>query len=223
MASIISRLFRIGKGHVMNAAEDIADANAITELDQLMRECDDNLKKSKQNLTDLSAKRQMQDDKIATLQGDVEKYTDGAKRAKAADDMTLAMECAERVMKLQADITAAEILKTQYGEAEETIRQSIKDLTAKKAHFQAEIDSIKATEQMQAAQSALASSSANVNSSFSDAEDSLKRIKARQQEKAARLKASQTLDAQESGKDLDAKLKGLGGGSSSAQSFLDTL
>lgn len=221
--SIFKRLVTIVKGHVSEAGEAIADANAITELDQLMRDCDKSLEESKKSLTAMAGKRNLQDKKIEELKEAIEKYTDGARKAKAAENMDLARQAAEKVLALKSDLTAAETVKTQYEAAEVKIRDNIKALTAKKERMKAEIDTVKATEQMQKSQELLASSHANVNNSFSDASKSLERLKERQAEKAARLEAADELDDVLSGTSLDKELASLEGGKSDADDFLSKL
>lgn len=221
--SIFKRLMTVVKGHVNEAGEAIADANALTELDQLLRECDNSLEDAKKSLTGMAAKRNMQDKKISDIKADIEKYTDGARKAKAADNMELARQAAERVMGLQNDLKAAETLRDQYAVAETNIRNNIKALTVKKERMRAEVDTVKATEQMQKSQEMLASSHANVNNSFSDASKSLDRLKARQAEKAARLEAANELDDVLSGTSLDAELNALDGGKSDTDDFLSKL
>jgi len=221
--SIFKRLVTVVKGHANEVGESIADANALTELDQLLRECDDSLEKAKASLTGMAAKRNMQDKKVSDLLADIEKYTEGARKAKTAENMDLARQAVEKVIALQADMKAAEELRTQYGAAENNIRSNIKTLQAKKGRMRAEVDTVKATEQMQKSQEMLASSHANVNNSFSDASKSLDRLKARQAEKAARLKAANELDDELTGTSLDKELAAISGGSSAADDLLNSL
>lgn len=221
--SIFKRLITVVKGHVSGAGEAIADANALTELDQLLRECDNSLEAAKTSLTGMAAKRTLQDKKINVIKADIEKYTDGARRAKALENMSLARQAAEKVMSLQGDLKAAEDLRDQYNKAEQNIRDNIKALTVKKERMRAEVDTVKATEQMQKSQELLASSHANVNNSFSDASKSLERLKQRQAEKSARLEAAEDLDDILSGTSLDSELSALGGGKTDTDDFLSKL
>jgi len=221
--SIFKRLVTVVRGHVSEAGEAIADANAITELDQLLRDCDKSLDDSKKSLTAMAGKRTLQEKTIAGLEADIAKYTDGARKAKAAENMDLARQAAERVMALQNDLGAATNLRDQYQASEQKIRDNIKALTIKKDRLKAEVDTVKATEQMQKSQAMLASSHANVNNSFSDASASLDRLKKRQAERAAQFEASAQLDDELTGSSLDKELGKLDGGSSDADDFLANL
>lgn len=221
--SIFKRLVTVVRGHASEVGEAIADANALTELDQLMRDCDKSLEDSKKSLTEMAGKRNLQDKKINSIQADIEKYTEGARKAQQQENMDLARQAAERVMSLKKDLTAAEALREQYAAGETSIRSNIKALEAKKERMRAEIDTVKATEQMQKSQAMLASSHANVNSSFSDAEKSLERLKKRQEEKAARMEAASALDDELSGNSLDKELASLDGGGADVDDFLSSL
>ena len=85
-----------------------------------------------------------------------------------------------------------------------------------------EIESVKATDSLQKAQSAIASSQSGVNSKLGNAMDSLERIRRRQEETSARIEAGEELAAIESGGSLDRQLleAGIGGQSSSTESIL---
>ena len=82
--------------------------------------------------------------------------------------------------------------------------------------------SVKATDSLQRAQKAIASSHAGVNSRLGSAMGSLERIRDRQAHMAARLEAGDELAALESGADLDRQLleAGIGGKTSSADDIL---
>ena len=69
-----------------------------------------------------------------------------------------------------------------------------------------QVDSVKATENVQRAQAALAARSVGTNSALRSAAESLERIKTRQAETAARIDASQEVDKIGVDTDLQAKL-----------------
>jgi phage shock protein A len=88
-----------------------------------------------------------------------------------------------------------------------------------------EVEAVKATDSLQRAQKAIASSHAGVNSRLGSAVDSLGRIKDRQAQLASRLEAGDEMAAIESGADLDRQLleAGIGGRVSKADDILAEL
>jgi phage shock protein A len=88
-----------------------------------------------------------------------------------------------------------------------------------------EVESVKATDSLQRAQKAIASSHAGVNSRLGSAVGSLERIRDRQAQLGARLEAGDEMAALETGADLDRQLleAGIGGRSSSADDILAEL
>ena len=106
----------------------------------------------------------------------------------------------------------------------------LKDLVKKTERqlkeYQRQLSMVKTTESVQKASAAITDNFASSNSKIISAKDSLERIKERQQNTFDRLAAAEQLEAENSDKGLDEKMKaaGIGGGDDkSANAVLDRL
>lgn len=206
----LKKLWTALKGGTNETMEAIADSQSIRILDQEMREAKEELIACDQNLTKIMAKRKLTESKVKSLEQDITTYTNHALAASEKGDETLAVECAEKVAELEGVIeTEKEILKG-FLQSEQTLKSNISKAKTNVRRMEQQIDQIKATESVQKAQVAVSSRHVGANSKVKTALSSLDRIKAKQAERAAELEAADELAADESGSDLDAKLKSAG-------------
>ena len=77
----LGRLWSAFKGHTNKALEDAADTQAITILDQQLREAKQEIQQCGQSLHSIAAKRKMAQNKIAAQQADIEKVLSKCCRA----------------------------------------------------------------------------------------------------------------------------------------------
>lgn len=223
--SILKKLLTAARGAATEAGEEIVDANALRILDQEIRDATTELGKSKIALSEIMAKRKVADNAAQKLRDDMAKYETYASTALDSDDEALAIECAEKVAFLEEELEPQDQLITQFTISEENLKRAVKQADHNLSRMRQQVAAVKATEQVQKAQAATASRFSGSNASLSAATDSLARIKARQEETAAKLQASQELSDLSSTTDLDAKLKaaGIGGSAGGAGSVLDRI
>lgn len=221
--SVWNKLWTAVRGGANEAAEAVVDTQALRILDQEIRDADAALGKAYDERAKLAAKRKMKEDAVAALQADIDKYTAAARQLLAKGDEALARQTAERIGQLRQNLTAEEAVLAEYRTAETGMAASIKQTEAKIEGLKREVDAVKATEALQAAQSAVASRHAGVGSKLGSAADSLARIKEKQAQRSARMDAAEEIDAARSGSDLDAKLSAAGIGGAGASSADDIL
>lgn len=216
------KLFTAIKGTVIGGVEAVNDANGITILEQEQREAKQAIRSADESLVGIVAKRKLAQKKVDALQESITQYEGNAIAANEKGNTELALECAQKVAELIAE---QEIEKGQFEEfqkAEKTHRATIASAKANINQLDKQIDLVKATEQVQKAQAATHSASVGASSKTSTALDSLARIKANQDEQAAKFEAQQELHDDASSSDLDKKLKdaGIAGGGLSAEDQL---
>lgn len=219
----LGRLWQALKGHTNKALEDAADSQALTILDQQIREAKQEIQNCGQSLHSIAAKRKMSENKVASLQADIDKYTASAVEH-AETNHELALECADRVGELE-DLKASEqgILES-YVKNEETLKKNLVTAKNNLRMLEQQVDQVKATQAVQKAQVAASTHFDGGNSKVKTALDSLERIKQKQAEKEAALEAASELAELETGSDLDAKLrKASSGGASSSEDKLAKL
>jgi phage shock protein A len=198
------------RGAVNEGTEAIADSQSLRILDQELRDAKAELKSCDENLTRIMAKRKVTENKANALRSDIETYTRHAITASEKGDESLALECAERVAELEAQLGTEQQLLDGFLGSEQTLKSNIAKAKANVRRMEQQIDQVKATESVQKAQVAVSTRHMGANSRVKTALDSLDRIKNKQQQRAAELEAAEELAAAENGSDLDARLKAAG-------------
>lgn len=220
--SVWKKLVSAVKGGVNEAAEAVADNQALRILDQEIREAKEELRKSDYALTQIIAKRKLAEQKIDGLSKSITEYESHARSAAEKGDQELALECAKKVVELRGVSDAEQQYLDQFRTSEKSLRQNISQAKANLRRMEQQIDMVKATESVQKAQVAVSSRHMGANSKMKTAAESLTRIQDRQKQRSAELEAANELAADESGSDLEARLAsaGIKGGNASADDEL---
>lgn len=214
------------RGATNEGVEAVVDSQALRILDQELRDAKKELIACDQNLTTLMAKRKLADKKVSAITSDIKKYTSGAISASEAGDEALAVECAERVAELENDLATEQSILDSFKASENTLKANIKKAKANVQRMEQQIDQVKAQESVHKAQAAVSSRHAGANSKVNTALSSLERIKSKQAQRSAELEAAEELASEESGSELDARLKAAGvlpGGTSNGKDKLAEL
>ncbi|MEO0729575.1 MAG: PspA/IM30 family protein [Pseudomonadota bacterium] len=220
--SVWMKLVTAVRGGANEAAEAVADNQALRILDQEIRDAETALRKARADLAGLMADGKRMEKRMRDLQDKADRDMASARSAMNAGRQDLAQQLAQRIAtnrsEQERDGADLERLKTQQASMMNTVQQTEQRITTMKR----EVESVKATESLQRAQSAIASSQSGVNSKLGNAMDSLDRIKRRQEKTAAQIEAGEELAALESGSDLDRQLAeaGIGGQVSSTDSIM---
>lgn len=210
------KLFTALRGGVNEAAEAVADTQAIRILEQEMRDADVELRKSEEALTTIIAKQKLAEQKINDLQKSIDEHEGYAEQALAKGDEGLALEVAEKIAELQNQMATEQEFLDQFKASAAQLRKSTADAKQTIRSMKQQIDTVKATEAVQKAQTAVSSRHLGANSKMKTASESLARIKEKQKLKQAELSAAKEMAADESGESLKEKLKSAGIGASSA-------
>ncbi len=224
--SILKKLFTAMRGAASEAGQAVADNQALRILDQEIRNADNELRNAKDSLAQVMAKRKRAEAKVADLARTIADYESSAVKALEQGNEELAREVAERIAQLDGERTTEQALVDEFKGSELHLKEVIGKTEANLKRLKQQVETIKATEAVQKAQSAIAARHSGANSSMRSALDSLERLKERQAERAARFEAAQELAEADSTDDLDAKLATAGitsGGASSADDILARL
>lgn len=100
--SVWRKLVTAVKGGVTEAAESVADGQAIRILEQEIRESKDELRKSDHARTQILAKCKLAQQKVDSLNSSIKEYEDHARKA-IDTDRQLALDCAQKVSDLSAE------------------------------------------------------------------------------------------------------------------------
>lgn len=220
--SVWSKLITAVKGGVNEAAETVADSQALRILDQEIREAKDELRNSDASLTQIMAKRKLAEQQLAATQASVSDYENHARAAANKGDQALALDCAKKVAELRDRLNNEQELVNQFVLSESTLRKNIAAAKNNLQRMEQQVDMVKATESVQKAQVSVSSRHLGANNRMKTAAESLTRIQEQQKLRQAEFEAAAELAADETGDDLQKRLSaaGITGNNTSAEDEL---
>lgn len=222
--SVWRKLVTAVKGGATEAAQSVADSQAIRILEQEIREAKDELRKSDHARTQILAKCKLAQQKVDSLQASVEQYEAHARKA-VDTDRQLALDCAQKVGDLRAEQDGEQKYLDQFKQSETQLAANIKQAKSNLKRLEQQVDMVKATESVQKAQVAVSSRHLGANSKMKTATESLSRIQDKQNLRNAELQAAEELATEESSDDLSKRLAeaGIAGGNASADDELSRI
>lgn len=197
------------RAHANNAAEAIADDQALPILDQNIRDADSALNTARQQHTEILAKKKVSENKVAALQADITRY-EGDARQHAASNQQLALKCAGRVKTLRAELASEEAALNTYVTNEAKIAASIKKASDDLKRMRQQVDLLKAQGSVIAAQTAASTALNDGTSSMKTAMDQMERVRQKQELQQAKLAAADEQQDLATGADLDRELAAAG-------------
>jgi phage shock protein A len=222
--SVWRKLVTAVKGGATEAAQSVADSQAIRILEQEIREAKDELRKSDHARTQILAKCKLAQQKVDSLQASIEQYEAHARKA-IDTDRQLALDCAQKVGDLRAEQDGEQKYLDQFKQSETQLATNIKQAKSNLKRLEQQVDMVKATESVQKAQVAVSSRHLGANSKMKTATESLSRIQDKQNLRNAELQAAEELATEESSDDLSKRLAqaGIAGGNASADDELSRI
>ena len=220
-----SKVFTAIKGVVSETGETIADNQAIRIMDQELREAANEINGAKTELTNIMAKRKGLERKVDELGQKITEHEGYAGTAMEKNDENLARDICERIGGFEAQLEIEKSMLQSFANSEQTLKSNLKKAEGRLKHLKQQQDVIKATEAVQKAQSSVASKFSGSSSKMGNAMSSLDRIRKRQQERSDRFTSADELAVEESGDDLDLRMKeaGIGGNSSKTDDIMARL
>ncbi len=220
-----SKLVTALRGGLNEAGEAVVDSQALRILDQEVRDATQELKDSKDSLTSILAQQKLAEEKAAQLKARIDEYEGYASQALEKGDDKLALEVAEKVAAYENQLSVENESAQAFAKNAQDLRAAIGNAEQNIKRIKQQIDTVKATENVQRAQSAVAERHSGANSKLRTAMDSLERIKEKQALKQAKMNAASEIHQEESQDSLDEKLKaaGIAGGGSDAAKVLERL
>ncbi len=198
------------RGGVNEAGEAIVDSQALRILDQEVRDSSDELNQSKEGLSAIIARQKLSEEKASTLKGEIEKHEGYAIQALNKGDESLAREVAEKISDRENQLATEEKLGAGFADSATKLRAAIKQAESNIKHLKQQVDTVKAADNVQRAQAAVAARFSGSGSKLRTAMDSLERIKEKQALKAAQMSAANELSEELSQASLQTKLEEAG-------------
>jgi phage shock protein A len=222
--SVWRKLVTAVKGGATEAAQSVADSQAIRILEQEIREAKEELRKSDHARTQILAKCKLAQQKVQSMQSSIEQYEEHARKA-IDTDRQLALDCAQKVSDIRAEQDVEQKYFDQFKQSEKQLASNIGTAKSNLRRLEQQVDMVKATESVQKAQVSVSSRHLGANSKMKTATESLQRIQDKQNLRNAELQAAEELATEESSDDLEKRLAqaGIKGGTASADDELSRI
>lgn len=221
--AIWTKIITLFRGAAHEAGTAVVDANAMRILDQEVRDAQNALLRSREDLAKIMAQRKIANDKLNDKKAKQVEYSNYIREALARDNRGLAQEVAVKLAQIEADIATEAKIIGEFDASISKLQASSRQAETVITRLKQQIDTVKATESVQRAQAALAAQHAGTGAKLGTALDSLERIKQRQVERAAQLEVAEEM-AKTTGEDTDLQRRlaqaGIVAGESSADSIL---
>lgn len=205
-----SKLFTAFRGAANETGDAIVDTQALRILDQEIRDSKVHLDAAKENLAKVMAEQMGVEREVKKLQRSIREYEDYAVQALDRGDDNLATEIAEKIADLENELEAQQSVLDGYNANINNLKQTIRNTERNIKSMEREISVIKTTDKVQKANAAAATKFSGTNSALRSATESLERIKKRQQQRSDQMNAALELQKEESGGDLQARLRDAG-------------
>ncbi|MDQ7091127.1 MAG: PspA/IM30 family protein [Methylococcales bacterium] len=219
----LNNVFKTVKGLGNDANDAFVDSQGIRIMEQEIRDAKENQSKANGSLTGVMAEQKGMARKVANLKATVDEYSEAIGKLLDSGNEALALETAEKLADVESDLDTNQAVLDSYTEQVKELKGIIKDSAKQIEALGREVAIVKSTEAVQKASEATSAQFSGTNSSLNSATASMERIKAKQQKRKDKMKSARELAQENSGGDLQAKLKAAGviGNQSSANSILD--
>lgn len=198
------------RGGVNEAGEAIVDTQALRILDQEIRDAAEELNESKNSLAEIMARQKLSEEKASRLTKQIAEHEGYALKALDKDDEALATEVAEKIASLENQLTTEQDAGDGFKQSAVRLRDAVNQAEHNIRHLKQQVDTVKAVDNVQRAQAAVAERFSGSNSKLRTAMDSLERIKEKQELHDAKSSAAQELASEVPDTSLTRKLQDAG-------------
>lgn len=183
------RLVMAVRGGIGELGEAIAESQALRILDQEIRDADAELARARTELGELRAHYKVALERQQAAAARVSEYEGYALKALKAEDEALAREVAARVAQLEQQRDAEAADAERHRLRVEAARKAIAQQESTMRRLRQQVDTVRATDNVQRAQATLAHRRLQAGGRAQTALQALERIRRRQAERGARLDA----------------------------------
>jgi len=209
--NVWSKLLTALRGGANEVGEALVDNQALRILDQEIRDCDEDIRKTREALAQVLAKQKLANARLKGSVAKIEEYEPYAIKALEGGNEALAGEVAHKISTLEISVADDRKQERELSQSVSELRKAVAQGEGHVKRLQQQVDTVKATESVYRAQMTVARRFGGSQATMQTAVESLERIKQKQAERKARMEADAELAAQESSDEaLDAKLRGAG-------------
>lgn len=208
--NVLDKMLTALRGGATEAGEAIVDSQALRILDQEIRDAYEELKQTKDSLAEIMARQKLAEEKSAKLKERISEHEGFALAALEKNDDSLALEVAEKIAEMENQLGQEDASASGFTSSANELRVAIKQTERNLTHLKQQVDTVKATANVQKAQAAVAERHSGSQSKMRTAMDSLDRIKEKQALKAAQMSSAAELAEESADLSLQAKLEEAG-------------
>ncbi|ABC27873.1 Phage shock protein A (IM30), suppresses sigma54-dependent transcription [Hahella chejuensis KCTC 2396] len=225
MSSIIEKLLTALRGGVREMGEAVMDADGVRAIEKEIDTAKGHIEDAKRSLTDVMAHKLEADATTKSLRLDIAKREAEALAALKQNDEALALQAAEKIAKLEADVNEQLAISRRYNEQIQRLKNNIQKAEKLIADNERDLAVVQTTDKVQKATLQIADSAAAHNANLGSARETLERIKRSQQMTDYQIEAGEELQAERNEDPLAKRLDaaGLTGDKHSARDILDRL
>lgn len=198
------------RGGLNEAGEAVVDSQALRILDQEVRDASEELNESKSALAEIMARQKLSAEKVKQLEAKIAEHEGYALKALEKNDESLAGEVAQKIADFENQLANERDVGAGFAESATRLREAVSQAEHNIRHLKQQVDTVKAVDNVQRAQTAVAERFSGSNSKLRTAMDSLERIKEKHALEAAKMNAARELAGETSQTDLQRKLEDAG-------------
>jgi phage shock protein A len=222
---ILKKIMTAIRGGAREVGELVVDANGTRIFEQEINDAQVHLNRARQDLTSVMANQMQAGRKVESLKTEISEHEGYAGQALDKNDEVLALEIADKIANLETDLAEQTEVHKSYSVHVERLKGLVKNTERQIKEYERQLNMVKTTESVQKASAAITDNFASSNSKIISAKDSLERIKKRQQDNYDRMAAAEELEAENSDKGLEDRMKaaGIGDQDTNANSVLERI
>jgi len=206
---IMRKLVTALNGGVRETAEIVIDANSLRIFAQEIHECENHITQSKQQLASIIAEKMRRQREINSAEETIKQFETRMSECLQAGNDAKALELAEHVSEKESMLSRHQQHCQHLIKDEKQLQQMLKKMITRLDNYRTELRMAQASSKMQNAQSKLVNRSHGVVSRFGDMQDSLTRIREKQQAFADEMTAMDQIDADLNGNIIDDSVSAL--------------
>ncbi len=218
---VLSKIVTALKGGINEAGEALVNSQDLRILDQEIREAGEAQNQSKDALAAMIARQKVSEEKVGKLQLAIEENEGYAVKALEKGDEQLAGDLAIKIAELENELVTEKNTIAEFAQSANRMRQAIDKAQSELQYMKSQVDTIKATENVQRAEAAVSARHSGTESKLRTAMESLERIKEKQAMINATMNAAENMSTDNDDVSLEKRLIDAGiKGSNSADDVL---
>ena len=207
---VLNKIVSAIKGGLVEAGEAIVDSQAIRILDQEIREAAEEVDHSRDALASMIARQKLSEEKIAQLRGSIDESETHALKALEKADEPLALDVAAHIAELENELAIEIKACDDFTNSANKMRSAIALAERNVQYMKSQLDTVKATENVQRAEAAVSERHSGTNSKLRTAMESLERIKEKQAMTDAKRSAARDIAMENKPPSLQQRLEDAG-------------